>query len=280
MPTLSHSMPIKMRGDVTDDRWRWRLVFLASLVLHLAVVAFLMLGLPEALPQPQDEEAISVELVSSPPPPEPPKSAKSEPYPVLQPVIQFGEKDAGPKLSPEGDSANEAAASPTAPRDPDERDHAQPHPVTTVKARGEAPQSGAGEAPAPMPQDEAKAQKAATLRKAKTLFSQRATGDSLATIALRSVPRDVRIARLCATELKEQLLHARPSYFAEIVPFERLKEGMVVENLSVAFRANWEWYDLSYRCEIDAEATKVVSFAFDIGKPLTAEEWRRRGLPQ
>jgi hypothetical protein len=55
MPTMSHSMPIKMRGDVKDDRRVGRLVFLASLVLHLTVVAFLIFGLPEALPQPQDE---------------------------------------------------------------------------------------------------------------------------------------------------------------------------------------------------------------------------------
>jgi hypothetical protein len=42
---------------------------------------------------------------------------------------------------------------------------------------------------------------------------------------------------------------------------------------------NFEWYKLGDRCEVDAEATKVVSFAFDIGKPLTPEEWARRGLP-
>ena len=276
-------MPIKMRHDVWDDRRKRRRVFLASLIVHLAAVAFLMFGLPGPVPQPRNEEAISVELVpppAPPPAPEPPSSGKTEPYPVLQPVIQFGEKDAGPKLSPEGDSAADASASPTAPRDPDERDHAQPPSAATVKATGEVPQPEAGEAPMPMPQDAAKAQKASALRKAKTLFSRRASDDSLATVALRSVTRDVRVARLCATELKEQLFHARPSYFAEIVPFERLKEGTVVEDLSAAFRANWEWYNLSYRCEVDTEATKVLSFAFDIGKPLTRDEWQRRRLPQ
>ena len=73
------------------------------------------------------------------------------------------------------------------------------------------------------------------------LFSQRATGNSVATIAMGYVPRDVRVARLCATELTQQLRHASPSYSAEIVPFDRLKEGTVVENYRASFRSNWEW---------------------------------------
>jgi hypothetical protein len=46
-----------------------------------------------------------------------------------------------------------------------------------------------------------------------------------------------------------------------------------------AFRADGRWYDLSYRCEIDADAMKVVSFAFDVGEPIPRSEWRKRGLP-
>ncbi len=129
------------------------------------------------------------------------------------------------------------------------------------------------------PGDAAKVQRPPELRQAKTLFSKRATGDPLATIAIAYVARDVRVARLCATELTQQLRHTSPSYFAEIVPFDRLKEGTVVENYRASFHSNWEWYDLSYRCEVDADATKVVSFAFNIGKPLTAEEFRRLALP-
>jgi len=81
------------------------------------------------------------------------------------------------------------------------------------------------------------------------------------------------------SELREQLLHASPSYFPEILPFDKLKEGTIIDNPGAAFRSNWEWYDLSYRCEVDADATKVVSFAFDVGSPLMPGEWKRRGLP-
>jgi hypothetical protein len=292
MPTMSHSMPIKVRREARDRATRRR-AFLASLALHLVVVAALvMFARSESLPQPQDEEAISVELVPPPEPPKDPKPApdkpapdkpapdpKPAPVPVLQPVVQFGEKDAGPKVSPEGGSATEASASPTPPRDADKDGQAQPPAALPVKATDEASQPVTDGSPALMPADPAKAQKAPTLRKAKTLFSRSATGDSIAMIAMRNDPRDLRIARLCATELKEQLLHASPSYFAEIVPFERLKEGTVVESDSSAFRSNWEWYHLSYRCEVDADAMRVVSFAFDIGDRLTPEEWRRRRLP-
>jgi hypothetical protein len=279
MPTMSQSMPIKVRREAWDRATRRR-AFLASLALHLVIVAaLLMFARSESLPQPQDEEAISVELVPPPEPPEPPKDRKTAPLPVLQPVVQFGEKDAGPKLSPEGGSAIDASASPTPPRDVDKDGQAQPPAALPVKATDEASQPATEGSPALVPADPAKAQKAPTLRKAKTLFSRRATGDSIAMIAMRNDPRDLRVARLCATELKEQLQHASPSYFAEIVPFERLKEGTVVESDDSAFRSNWEWYHLSYRCEVDADAMRVVSFAFDIGDRLTPEEWRRRRLP-
>jgi hypothetical protein len=239
-----------MRDEVRDDRWMRRLTLLASLVLHLLIVAVLIFELPQSLAQPQNEEAISVELV---PPPEPSRNGKTGPYPVLQPVIEFGEKDAGPKVSHDGDSASEGSASPPAPRDLDKQDDAQLPAMTTARAADEVPQVGAQETSTLMPEDAAKAQRAPKLRQAKTLFSQRATGNPIATIAMGNVPREVRVARLCATELKEQLRHGSPSYFAEILPFDRLKEGTVVENYSAAFRSNWEWYNLSYRCEESRE---------------------------
>jgi Domain of Unknown Function (DUF930) len=273
-------MPVKVAYAIRDDSRPRRLAFAAAIVLHLIVVALLLFALPEPLPPPQEEEPISVELV---PPPEKPKTGGNQPLPVLQPVIQFGETDAGSKVSPDGNSATDGSASPAPQRDPDKPDHVQPpamamaKPIT--KPTGDVPQPVADEAPALMPADAAKAPSDPKLRQAKTLFSQRTTGNPIATIALGNVPRDVRAARLCATELKEQLLHFSPSYYAEIVPYDRLKTGTVIENASSAFRSNFEWYNLSYRCEIDADATKVVSFAFDIGNRLTQDEWVRRGLP-
>ena len=248
----------------------------ASLVLHLLIAALLIFGLPESLPQPQEDQTISVELV---PPPEPSRNGKVEAFPVLKPVFQFGEKDAGPQLSPDGNSANNGSASPTAPRDLDKRDPAQPPAVTTVRATDKAPRPRTLETPTPRPEDAAKAQRASKLREAKTLFSQRATGNPTATIAMGYVPRGVRAARLCATELGEQLRHASPSHFPEILPFDPLKKARSSKTAARPSVPIGKWYDLSYRCEVDTDATKVVGFAFDVGNPLAPGEWRRRGLP-
>ena len=31
--------------------------------------------------------------------------------------------------------------------------------------------------------------------------------------------------------------------------------------------------------EVDADATKVVSFGFNVGDPIPRSEWQRRGIP-
>ena len=273
MPAMSGSRQINMTDEAWNDRRMWRLAVPASLILHLLIAAALIFGLSESPPPRQEDEAISVELV---PAPQPPRNDNIQPYPVLQRVFQFGEKDAGSVVSPDGNSANADSGSPEAVQDPEKRDDARPSAATTARAE-EVPQLRTQQAPALAPEDVAKAQ--SRLRPAKTLFSQRATGSATATIAMGYVPRDMRVARLCASELTEQLRHASPSYPAEIVPFERLKEGTIVENYGAVFRSNWAWYGLSYRCEVDTDATKVVSFALDIGTRLTPEEWRRKGCP-
>ncbi|NGN39514.1 DUF930 domain-containing protein [Mesorhizobium sp. CGMCC 1.15528] len=286
-------------------RW-WALP--ASVVTHLLIVALLIFGLPVSLSPSQEEQAIAVELV---PPPKPPEKAKVEPPPpakeaksekaqeasaeassptgndsagepppsALRPVFQFGEKDTGPREAPDGNSADEGSASPVARLEPDKKDLAEPPPVKAFDAIGAAPQSEAPEVPTPKPTDVAKVQSAVKLQKAKKLFSQAASGNPTATTAMRNVPRDVRAGRLCVTELREQLLNASPPYFPDLLPSERLKDGTVIEIPREAFRANGQWFNLSYRCEVDADAMKVVSFAFNVGDPVPRSEWKRRGLP-
>ncbi len=286
-------------------RW-WALP--ASVVTHLLVVALLIFGLPVSLSQSQEDQPIAVELV---PPPKPPEKAKVEPSPAakaaksekpqeadaepsspagndsagqsptpaLRPVFQFGEKNAGPRESPDGNSAEDGSASPVARPEPDKPDLAAPPPVTALDAINPAPQPKAPETPAPKPADTAKVQKAVKLQEAKKLFSQTASDNPVATTAMRNVPREVRAGRLCVTELREQLLNASPPYFPDLLPSERLKEGTVIEIPREAFRANGQWFNLSYRCEVDAEAMKVVSFAFNVGDPVPRSEWKRRGLP-
>jgi hypothetical protein len=298
-----------MKDDKEDRRRVSRWALPGSLAVHLLVVLLVIFGLPVPLFEPEDEQAINVDLVppsktpekagAKPPPPattpekpkdekpekadKPPEgdeAAKTAAEPVLQPVVQFGEKDAGPRQSPDGNSAKEGSASPNAEREPDKKEPAEPQALTAGKPSGEAaPPPGAPGAPLPKPTQAAKKQEAAKPEEAKRLFSQKATGDVIATTAMGDVPRDVRAGRLCVTELREQLQNGLPPYYPDLLPSYRLEEGTVIDVPTAAFRVAGAWYDLSYRCEVDANATKVVAFAFRVGGLLPRSEWRRRKLP-
>lgn len=280
----------------------------ASGVLHLVILALLIFGLPKSFPKPQDEQAVAVELVPPPKPPEKPPAEKPQPekppeakvepskpspeqparqqaIPRLNPVVQFGEKDAGPRKALEGNSAEESSTD-VPERETSEKPEresqnpAEPPAVMTVERESPAslPQT-AKQTPTPRPAEIAKPRKAPKLQKAKKLFSQSATGDPVATTAMLGVPRDVRGGTLCVTELREQLYRASPPYFPDLLPSFRLTEGTTLDVPGAAFRVGGQWRALSYRCEVDANVTKVESFAFRIGGLIPRSEWQSLGLP-
>jgi len=299
-----------MQDDKPDQRWLRGLALSVSAGLHALILALLVFGLPKPLEKPQDDQAVDVALVPpseapkaeppapAPPEPEKPQEKKAEPLPAapppaaketpapqspipsFNPVIQYGAKDSGPEKSPVGDSAtqeplpaeqqepqeNQAAAEKDAPAADD---------TTPVLALPDAAAT-----PTARPAETAKrAPSAPRLKPAKKLFSPSATGDALATTAMGDLPRSARGATLCVSELREQLLRNAPPYFADLLPSSPLKNGTVIDVPGVAFRASGQWRDLSYRCEVDADATKVVSFAFRVGEAIPPSEWKRRGLP-
>jgi len=286
-----------MQDDRQDRPWLSRLALPASLGLHLIAVALLIFGLPHILPKPQEEQAVSVDLVPPPPKPKaapkpekPPEKAPASPEatrqappqpPVsrLNPVFRFGDRDAGPRKAPDGNGA-EDGAKPSPQEAPD--DKASVEQKTPPEPDKEAVLSlpdATARTSAPAPAEAPAARKAPQLDEAKTLFSRSATGDALATTAMGDLPRDVRGGTLCVTELRAQLLNASPPYFADLLPSYRLKQGTVIEAPSAPFRAGGQWRDLSFRCQVDDDATKVVSFALRIGGPIPRGEWRQRGLP-
>ena len=289
--------------DGDDQRGVFRGALPASLAAHLLIAALLIFGLPLSLLQPEEEQPIKVELV---PPPEAPKKAKAKPPPppppqekpkpeekkaetpppaskppppvALAPVDQFGEKDAGPRKA-EGDSATEGSASPEAESEPDKPEPEQPPTETAAAATPPTSTQGAPVAPAGKPAD-AKPKKAAKPEEGKKLASREATGDVLATTAMGDLPRGVRGGRLCVTELRDQMRNSLPPYFPDLLPSYRLEEGTVIVDVpKAAFRVSGVWYDLSYRCQVDKNATKVVGFDFRVGNRLSPDEQERRGLP-
>jgi hypothetical protein len=75
------------------------------------------------------------------------------------------------------------------------------------------------------------------------------------------------------------MLNSVPPYFPDLLPSFRLDEGTVLDAPRAAFRMGGEWFGLSYRCEIDKDATRVRSFAFEVSGRLSQAERQRRGLP-
>jgi len=124
----------------------------------------------------------------------------------------------------------------------------------------------------------AQADKPIELTEAKTLFSENMTNDPVAKTAMGDLPRGARVAELCSTELRQQLIHGSPAYRPEILPSYSLSKGTVLQ-ASNAFRASGRWYDVRFRCEVDDGATKVKSFGFAVGDPVPRSEWARRRFP-
>ncbi|MCO5064276.1 MAG: DUF930 domain-containing protein [Rhizobiaceae bacterium] len=297
--------PITMSIYVTDQSKVSGWALPASVIVHLLIVVLLIFGLPISLPNLQSEQEIKVDFVK---PPEPEKKAKADPppsaekpspkkppqaknqtlpsaskdtappLPVLKPVVRYGEQDVGPRESQDGNVAEDGSPSPAVKQNAKKQDQAKTPEPLTVKPLDEGSQPAAPENPAAKSASVAEVVSTPKLKQAKKLFSPKVNGDLTATIAMGGLPRSVRAGRLCVTELREQLRHASPPYNPDLLPSFQLQEGTVMEIPNTAFRAEGRWYDLRYRCEVNREATQVVSFAFRVGNPVPPIEWARRGL--
>lgn len=330
-----------------EPRARWGVI--ASVLVHVPLVALLIFGLPKFQPKPAEDESVKVELVpppeekkpeekkpeekpkeeekppeqskAEPPPPPPPppaekapEQAKPSPMPTLRPVTEFGDKNSGPQKSTTGNSSEgevkpaEAApqhAEPDKPSDasakekpPTETPPAAPVPddvklpettVAEVSPERNAPLADmSGEAktsieqmkpPEPKPSETPKAEpQKDNLKVAKTLFSQSDSEDPVARTLIDGLPRKQRVGQLCSTELRQQLIHSSPSFAPTFLPQQGLSSGTILD-LDAAFRTSENWYDVSLRCEVDQNATKVVSFAFRVGSAVPRSQWKSRGFP-
>jgi len=142
-----------------------------------------------------------------------------------------------------------------------------------------APKSGSGIAGRPGSTNAAAASSGgfSNLPGVRRLSSQSATGDALAMTSMAGVARDQRAAQLCASVLQRQLLDA--SYSPDLLPLVPLKAGNVLDVPDAAFRARKTWYRLSFRCEVDTNATRVLSLTFRVGTAIPPDQWARLGLP-
>jgi hypothetical protein len=273
---------------------------------------------PEA-PQ-KAEEPTPPPPPASPAPAEEEKQALAPPMSTLRPVFQFGEKDSGPRQALDGNAAEDSAApAETDAPETDEPVEAagqdgqgdEAPPETPMPTNMTPPQLGvlgtdpsalpgpaAGTSPdamgagmfagppssAPVPTQKPAPPKpsdaARDLKPVRTLFSARDTGDTLATVAMAGIPRGVRAGQLCSSELSAQLQNGSPAYRPDVLPAPKLPEGTVLNARNIGFRSGGQWHDVSFRCEVDADATKIVSFSMNVGGLVPRSEWRKRGFPE
>ena len=247
---------------------------------------------PAPEPPPPAEEQEEVPEPAPPPPeaesPVDEEAAAAPPIPTLRPVFEFGEETTGPKVSPEGNSSTEGAEAPVE-KEPEVEppESVQPQVPDALATEQQENSEAADQETAPPETSEEASQTEGepteepleALAEARTLFSPDITEDPVARTAMDGMPRAMRATQLCETELTEQLRNASPPQDPDFIPRSPLSEGTVLELRRTAFRAEGQWYDLSFRCEINEDATRVVSFAFSIGASVPRGEWRRRGFP-
>ena len=137
---------------------------------------------------------------------------------------------------------------------------------------------GAGGAKAQSPTDApvAASQGFSGLPGVRKLYSQGATGDASATSSMDGLSRDQRAAKLCSSVLEQEVMNA--SYFPTLIPSFTPKAGNVLDVPDTALPTATTVYKLSYRCEVDTNATRVLSFAFHVGTPIPPADWPSYGL--
>ncbi|ANL35157.1 hypothetical protein AMC89_CH03121 [Rhizobium phaseoli] len=238
--------------------------------------------------------------------------AKPMPMPTLRPVIEFGDKNSGPEKSLTGNfSQGEGKPAATPPQQDSEPKQlptkaaadkpktqelpSKPLPddvklpeVATADVSAERngpPTDVSGEAnttieQAKPPEDKTDETPKASVKSndlpnAKTLFSRTADGSFIAQTAIDGLPRKDRVAKLCATELGAQLTNGSPRYSPFALPNRRLASGTVLVADDEAFGTAKGWYHVRFRCEVDEDATKVVSFAHKVDGLIPRSEYAK-----
>jgi hypothetical protein len=245
-------------------------------------------------------------------PPDAPKPATSQPASAT-PEQQAGSSKAEPATAaPDEKPAQSEEKQATEDSDKQQQDKQDEAQQPVDKQAAEAPKpltADTGDKPAPAEKAKAKPAKPMTFKSARALraprgnparsnsadsavagspiysglpgvrklYSPGATGNALATSSMENVPRDQRIANLCANVLNQELQSA--DYSPKWLPTIPLKQGNVLNPPQAAFSTTTQWFDLSFRCEVDADATRVLSFNFRVGGLVPPGDWTRRRFP-
>jgi hypothetical protein len=156
-----------------------------------------------------------------------------------------------------------------------------PQDATMPKADTASKQAAAQSSPTPA----AKPVKAKPERKsdklvhAKELFSPKAIFDPRVMQATGTLSRNSRIGQLCRIEALAQIRSQRPDTYPDGLASAGTISNNIFSARGGAFHSKANWYDVNFRCQVDADATRVVSFSFSIGNAVPRSEWDARKLP-
>ncbi|MCA1442622.1 DUF930 domain-containing protein [Ensifer sp. IC4062] len=114
---------------------------------------------------------------------------------------------------------------------------------------------------------------------AKELFSPNALSNPRIKQALGKLPVKARIAQICSIEALEQIRNQRPGAFPDMLARAGTISTSAVTAIGSAYRSKANWYNVDFKCEVDPDATTVVSFSFAIGGAVPKSEWNARQLP-
>lgn len=290
-----------------------------SVALHLAIAFLLLFRLPELPPEPAKEQSVNVELVPPPspkpaekPPAEPAKSSakpsavQPQAFESASPHAEVKEAQRPPQSQSEAEDTSKVVEQPkpTPPRtEPTAREMPEAEPAPSVLATPQpdaATQEGEAEAvplervpvPAQKPLPEAAENqeipeptgakvdlKSDELLPAKELFSPNALSNPRIKQALGKLPVKARMAQICSIEALEQIRNQKPGAFPDMLARAGTISTSAVTAIGSAYRSKANWYNVDFKCEVDADATTVVSFSLAIGGAVPKSEWNARQLP-
>ncbi|WP_345774864.1 DUF930 domain-containing protein [Rhizobium sp. K102] len=265
--------------------------------------------------KPKEEQKPQQQAKAEPPPPPPAPRSPPPPARVkgMTPVFEFGDKDSGPTKTANG-NASEGEMDNTPVPPPASSGEAQPehlpdtakstrpvdqppgkpipkevnlpeiapaaiHPERDAPAPSseEARTSFETEKPATKPATQSDQMSKTSLPEVKTLFSRYATDDPVARTALGNMSRGERMNDLCTTELTQQIEHVSPKYRGPEIPrYRPFTNQTIIQVLETGrFRVDGNWYSVQFECEVDADATKILSFAFKLGGLIPRSQYAK-----
>jgi hypothetical protein len=88
--------------------------------------------------------------------------------------------------------------------------------------------------------------------------------------------------QICALEAMEQVRHARPGFKPTRLAPHAFRNSFQKEDTIVvpagALRSNRVWYEIAYRCRLDASGKIVSGFEYALGAPIDRSLWDEYGL--